>query len=213
MEDHVIITIARGYGSGGKTVGRMLAKELGINCYDREIIRMASEESGINEKYFNLADEKLKKTLMHKLMTNVYSGELISPESEDFVSDDNLFNFTAKVLKDLAEVESYVAIGRCADFVLRDNPDVISVFVHAPMEYCIPKAMERLYKSAEECEKYIRETDQYRGNFYRYYTGHTWNDAYNYDLCLDSSKLGFQGCVDAIRAYMAVRAKYKNAEK
>ena len=203
--DKVIITIARQYGSGGKTVGQMLAKDMGINCYSREILRMASDESGIREEMFNKADEKLRSTPLFGASKKVYKGQLISPESDGFVSDDNLFNYQAKIIKELAEKESCVIVGRCADFVLKERKDVVSVFVHAPMDYCIARGMERNDMDEKEMEKFIQKTDKYRGDYYHYYTGHVWNDARNYDLCLNSSKLGFDKCVEAIKAYINVR--------
>ena len=201
-----VITIARSYGSGGRTLGKLLAEELGINCYDREILRMASDDSGINEALFGQTDEKLKKSPLFRIARkNPYKGGVIPPESADFVSDDNLFNYQAKVIKELAEKESCVFIGRCADFVLKDRPDVMSVFIHAPQDYCLARGMERNSMTEKEMERFIAKTDKYRGDFYHYYTGRTWNDARNYDLCLDSSKLGFDKCVEAIKAYAKVR--------
>lgn len=204
--NNYVITIARQYGSGGKTIGEMLAKDLGIECYSREILKLASEDSGISEQLFAKVDEKLK-TRLFKLSKKVYEGKLISPESDDFVSDDNLFNYQAKIIKHLAETENCVIVGRCADFVLKDCPNVISVFVHAPKEFNVARAMERNCMSHREMEKFIEKTDKHRGDYYSYYTGRQWDNASNYDLCLDSSKLGFEGCVEAIKAYMKIRLK------
>ena len=117
---NTVITIARSYGSGGRTLGKLLAKELGINYYDRELIRMASDESGINEALFGEVDEKLKKSPLFRIVKRTYRGEIIPPESGEFVSDDNLFNYQAKVIRQLAEAESCVIIGRCADYVLKE---------------------------------------------------------------------------------------------
>lgn len=206
--EHVVITIARHYGSGGKTVGEMLAKELGINCYDREIIRMASDESGIAEGLFGQADEKLDNSPLRRIIKNIYDGQLFSPESEEFTSNDNLFNYQAKIVRELAQKESCVIIGRCADFILKDNPDAFSVFVHANAEFSLEKAKERIGLPDKEVEKQIAKINKYRADYYKYYTGHEWNDARNYDLCLDSSRLGFEGCVEEIKAYMQVRSKY-----
>lgn len=206
--DRVIITIARHYGSGGKTIGQMLAKELGINCYDREILRMASDDSGIAEGLFGQADEKLKNSHIRRIIKNIYEGQLIPPESDEFASYDNLFNYQAKVIRELADTESCVIIGRCADFVLKDCPNVISVFVHANKEFSHMQAKERIGLSDKEVEKYIAKTNKYRADYYKYYTGHEWNDARNYDLCLDSSKLGFDGCVEEIKSYMKIRQQY-----
>ena len=167
---------------------------------------MASDDSGINEMLFNQADERLKGTTLFGWAKKVYKGDLIPPESDDFVSDKNLFNYQAKVIKQLAEQESCVLVGRCADFVLKDYPNVVSVFVHAPMDYCIARSLERSSITSEkEMEKFILKTDKFRGDYYHYYTGRTWNDARNYDLCLDSSKLGFEKCVEAIKDYVKIR--------
>lgn len=202
---NIVITIARQYGSGGKTVGQMVAKELGIPLYGRDILRLASEDSGINERLFVEADERLKKKFLFGTPSNVYDGGLIKPDSADFVSDRNLFNYQAKIIKELAEKESCVIVGRCADFVLKDNPDVMSVFVHADEDFCFDRAMERNSMSEREMEKFIAKTDKYRGDYYKYYTGREWNDARNYDLCLNSGKLGFDKCMKEILAYRKIR--------
>lgn len=203
--EKVVICIARQYGSGGKTIGQMLAKDLGIRAYSRELLRLASDESGIREELFNRSDERLRNNPLFGASKKVYTGELIPPGKDGFVSDENLFNYEAKVIKDLADRESCVFIGRCADFVLRDRPDVVSVFVHASPEYCMARAMERNSMTEKEMEKFIARTDKYRGDFYHYYTGRSWYDARNYDLCLNSGKLGFEKCVEEIKAYIKVR--------
>ncbi len=200
-----VITIARQFGSGGKTIGENLAKELGINCYSREILRMASDESGIKEELFNANDEKISNGILSGISKNIYSGQLIAPNQKGFVSPENLFYYQAKIIKDLAEKESCVIIGRCADFVLKDYDNVISVFVHAPKEYCLERAAERVAFKGRELEKFVAKTDKYRGAFYKYYTGREWEDARNYDLCLDSSKLGFDRTGEVIKAYKNIK--------
>lgn len=202
---NVVITIARQYGSGGKTVGEMLAEDLGIHYYDKELMKLASDDSGINEALFVKADEKVKSSLLFRVAKNVYQGELIPPESDDFTSNDNLFNYQAKIIKELAKQESCVIIGRCADFVLRDYDNVLSVFVHAPEDFCLEQAAKKHSMSTRELEKYIARTDKHRAEYYKYHTGREWTDARNYDLCLDSSKLGFERCVEEIKAYIRVR--------
>lgn len=205
---NVVITIARHFGSGGKTIGEMLAEDMGIPCYALEIIKMASEESGISEALFNQADERLKRTPLSTRLGSTkaeYTGELIAPGSSQFVSDKNLFNYQAKVMRDLAEKESCVIVGRAADYVLKGNPNVVSVFVHASKEYCIQQTIERRAYTGKDVEKFIERTDRYRSDFYRYYTGQDWHDARNYDLCLNSERLGFEGCVEEIKSYIGIR--------
>ena len=207
MKEKVVITIARQYGSGGRTVGEMLAKRLDIHYYDKELMKLASEDSGINESLFANTDEKLKNTNLIKIAHRVYHGELISPESDDFVSTQNLFNYQAKIIKELAEQESCVIVGRCADFILKDYDNVLSVFIHAPHEYCMEQAAKKHSMPSKELERFILKTDKHRADYYKYYTGREWTDARNYDLCLDSSKLGYNRCVEEIISYMNVRFK------
>ena len=204
--DKVIITIARQYGSGGRTVGKMLAKRLEIPYYDRDIIRMASEDSGVNATLFQ--DEKKFHNLRSLLSGGYHGGALLSPESPDFTRDDNLFNYQAKIIRELAQEGSCVIIGRCADNILKEEPHAVRVFVHAPASFCLQEAMKVNSLPQREVEKKIAQTDEYRAKFYHYYTGKDWNDARNYDLSLDSSRLGFDGTVEAILAYIEVRRKF-----
>lgn len=205
--DNIIITIARQYGSGGKTIGKMYAEKHGIPCYGRDILRRASDESGISEALFGEVDEKLKSGSLFGTSKKIYRGELLSPSSPEFTSPQNLFNYQAKVIRDLADQSACVFIGRCADFVLADHKNVVSVFVHAPKDYCLVQAEERTSSAVGNLEKFVEKTDKFRADFYRYYTGKEWYDARNYDLCLDSSRLGFDGCVEAIEKYIEVRFK------
>lgn len=203
--ENVVITIARQYGSGGRTVGQMLAKRLGIHYYDKELLRLASDDSGISEALFANADEKIKATSLFRIAKSAYNGELIPPESEDFTSTDNLFNYQAKIIRRLAQEEACVIIGRCADYVLKDYDNVISVFVHAPHDYCMKQAAQKHSMSERELEKFINKTDKHRADYYKYHTGREWTDARNYDLCLNSARLGYDRCVEEIIAYARVR--------
>ena len=204
-----VITIARQYGSGGSTIGEMFADKLGIHFYDKELMKLASEDSGINERLFNTADEKVKQSVFSKMFKTekAYKGDVISPESGEFISDDNLFNYQAKVVKELAERENCVIVGRCADYVLKDYDHVLSVFIHGPKDFCMQEAAKKINLTGKELERFIAKTDKERADYYKYYTGREWTDARNYDLCLDSSKLGFERCVEEIIAYMNVRFK------
>lgn len=203
--DNIVVTIARQYGSGGKTIGEMYAKEMGIPCYGRNLLQMAADESGISEQLFMQLDEKLRNSPLLRMTTDVYDGKVIPPGQKDFVSAKNLFNYQAEIIKRLAKTENCVVIGRAADFVLKDDPNVVSVFVHASPEFNLARAMERNSMTTAEMEKFIASTDKYRAEYYKHYTGREWSDARNYDLCLNSGKLGFEKCVEEIKAYIKVR--------
>jgi len=204
MDKKIVITIAREYGSGGRTIGEMLAKELGIHFYDKELAKLASEDSGINEALFNTNDEKVKASKLMQLL-RPHNSELITPDSDEFTSEDNLFNLQAKVIRQLAERESCVIMGRCADYVLEDYDNVLSVFVHAPHDFKMEQAGLKISLKGKELERFIEKTDRQRAGYYKYHTGREWTDARNYDLCLNSARLGFEKCVEEIISYMKVR--------
>ncbi|WP_408070544.1 AAA family ATPase [Butyrivibrio sp. JL13D10] len=205
---NIVITIARQYGSGGRTVGKMLAEELGIHYYDKELSKVASEMSGINESYFVDADEKVKSRWKSKLSlhSTVYDGIVKKPGDSSLTSDENIFSNQAKAIKMLAEKgEPCVIVGRCADFVLKDYDNALRVFVHADHDFLMQEAGKVQSLTGKDLEKFIAQIDKARADYYEFHTGHVWTDALNYDLCLDSGKLGFEKCVEAIKAYAKVR--------
>lgn len=196
--DNYVITIARQYGSGGRTVGEMLSKKLGIAYYDKDIIRMASEDSGINETLFGRVDEYSTAKVPLFPKSSIYTGELQPPQSKAFTSDENLFAYQAKIIRELAETKSCVIIGRCSNYILRDCPNVLTVFIHASWDFRMEKAAEKLSKSPKEIEKFLQKDDKRKFEFCRRFTGKEWTDATNYDLCLDSSKIGYDKCIEEI---------------
>ncbi len=202
--EKIIITIARQYGSGGRTVGKMLAERLQIPYYDREIISMASEDSGINAALFQ--DEKKVHSLRALLTGGYHSNKLLSPESAGFTKDDNLFTYQAKIIRQLAEEGSCVLIGRCADHVLKEMPGVVRVFVHAPADFCLREAMKVNSQPENEVVKLIAETDT--TELVIISTIPEKNGSMPWIMIsLDSSRLGFDGTVEAILAYIEVRKK------
>ena len=205
--DNFVITIARQYGSGGRTVGEMLAKKLGIGYYDKDIIRMASEDSGIHETLFGRVDEysSARKPFFGK--NGIYSGELIPPQSKEFTSDENLFNYQAKIIRELAQKESCVIIGRCSNYILKDYPNVLRVFIHANWAFRMEKAAEKLSMSTKEIEKFLQKDDKRKDEYYRRFTGGKWKDATQYDLCLDSSRLGYEKCIEEIENQLQMMKK------
>lgn len=203
--ERFVIAITRTCGSGATSISKLLADDLGIEMYDRKLLQLASDDSGISEALFARADEHIKNSLLYRVSKKVYNGELIPPESDDFTSNDNLFNYQAKILKELAERESYICIGRAADYILRDYPNVITIFIYAPLEKCIDKEMDRLGIGRREAEKHVLTTDKYRREYYKYHTGREWEDPYNYDLCLNTGRLTYEQCVQIIKNYLSAR--------
>jgi cytidylate kinase len=200
-----VLAVTRTCGSGATTICKMLANDYKINIYDKQLLRLASEDSGINEELFHNADEEVKKTILYRVSKRVYNGELIPPESDNFTSDINLFNYQAKVLKELAEEESFIVIGRCGDYILRDRKNTISIFITADPEACIQHEMERLVCSRSKAIKHIKKTNKFRSDYYTYHTGLKWRNPDNYDLCINTSKIGYENTVALIKNYVTMR--------
>lgn len=185
-------------------MGRLLAKELGYEYYDREILRIASDESGISEELFNQVDET-KKMPLFRIARELYTGEVIPPDSDDFISNENLFRYQAKIIRELAATRSCVIVGRCANFILRGRENVINVFVTAPVVDCVRRVMETDGLDLEEAEKKIKKVDKRRADYFKYFTGREWHDAALYDLCLNTGHMDENKCVEIVRAYMDAR--------
>ena len=199
--DHFVIAITRTCGSGATSIGRILAKNLGVELYDRNILRLASDDSGISEELFARADEDQKQSLLFRASQKVYTGGLIPPEKEDFTSNNNLFNYQAKVLRELADESSYVVIGRAADYVLRDKPDLVRVYIYASREKCIQKEMNRQKIDWKAADRFISKTDKYRRDYYRYFTGQEWEKMQNYDLCIKTTQMTYEQAAKAIQDF------------
>ncbi len=202
---YFVIAITRTCGSGGGSIGKALAEAYGIDLYDRKLLRLAAEDSGINEAVFAHADEVTKKTLLYRVSRKVYDGELIPPESGNFLSDKNLFTYQAKILRELSERESYICIGRAADFVLADKPNVLRIYVDAPYQWRINHEMERQGIACSEAIRYIDQLDKYRNSYYTYHTGRKWKRPENYDLCIDTAHLGIENSVALIQEYIRLK--------
>lgn len=207
MENYVI-TIARGFGSGGKEIATKLAGLLQIPCYERQILTMASEMSGIDESEFVSVDEKLHGIYLTNRLKSVTNSTVIEPTEKDFVSDINLYNIQAEIIRNLAKTESCIIVGKCADYVLREYSNVISVYIEAPRHACVASIMNKMNVSEERAHQLIKRTDRYRSNYYKYYTGgKDWTNPINYHLVLNSDRIGREDCVDLIKEYINIKFK------
>lgn len=204
-EKRLIVTIGRQYGSGGSEIGKRLAQMLDIHCYDKNILRMNSSESGIKESYFHLADERAGNKLLYKIISGLVPEQGAPSFGADLVSADNLFRFQSEVIRKLAAEESCVFIGRCADYVLEGKEGLVRIFLYADMEARVERIREKKLFEEKEILKNIRRIDKERRDYHRYYTGRSWEDVENYDLMMNTAKLGVDGTVDAILGYLRNR--------
>lgn len=204
-ENRFCITIERGFGSGGKTVGAMLAERLGVEYYDRDLSRLSSEFSGIDERLFVQFDQNVRSRLFRKYSPADLEA-ILSPDDEKFVSDDNLFRLQARVINNLANRENCIIIGRCSGFVLRGKPNLLRVYIHAPLVNCTDNAQERYGLSQDEARQMVLKADANRRKYFKYYTGGLdWSDSVNYDLTINTAELSFEQAADMVMAAMKIR--------
>lgn len=201
MSEKYIICLGRQYGSGGHKVGKYLSDMLGIDYYDKEIIEAASQQSGIKTCHFERADEKAPGSLSHLLSTSLFSVGGTFP-CNNSLSNDNIFMHQAAVIRDLAEKGSCIIVGRCADYILRDMENVISVFVSSPMQQRVSRIMSREGLDACHAEEKARKMDKLRRSYYNYYTDKSWGDASSYNLLIDTSILGEEQTACFIRDFV-----------
>ena len=183
----IIITIGRQFGSGGLLVANKLGEKLGIPVYDNELITKAAQDSGFDIEFFKRSDEK----------KSIFSFSSIF-SSENFMSDSGLFNMQCETICSIAEQGPAIIVGRCTDYVLRENRNVISVFLTSPIEARADRVMERDGLCYEEAIAKIEKKDKSREAYYNYFTFGNWGVASTYDLCIDSSILGIDGTADLI---------------
>ena len=187
LEKHTVITISREYGSGGRYIGRLVADKLGIKFYDRDLVEKLSEKTGLSTEY--IENNEQKRGMLDALNSGCYYN---------LTNADELFVQESELINDLAKNESCVIIGRCSDFILKDNKDVINIFVYSTMENKIERAVERYNLSKKEAEKEIKNIDKLRSNHYKHYTGKVWGENKNYDLCINSDTFGVEKAADMI---------------
>ncbi len=204
--NNYVITIARGFGSGGKEIGLKLAADLQIPCYDRQLLTMASDKSGIDESIFVETDERLRGKYIANFLRRMPVKNVLEPSEKGFVSDVNVFNIQAELIRILAKSESCIIIGKCADHILKEYDNVISVYIEAPREACVRSIREKMHVSEKRAHQLIQSTDKYRAKYYSYYTGgKDWTNPINYDIVLNSDRVGRDKCVELVKDYIGVR--------
>ena len=203
--DNIIINVGRQLGSGGHDIGRMLALDFGAKYYDRELLNLAAKESGFSEKFFEENDERkgFLKGLFN-VQTSHFSGGSLYKSN---FSQESLFQFQSDAIRKAAAESSCVFVGRCADYILRDFPNVVNIFVTASMDYRIRQIMNKQHLNEEAARSYIEKRENQRAEYYNYYTGKKWGHAASYDLCIDSSVLGIMETEKLIAEFIRKRFK------
>ena len=184
-----VITISREFGSGGRTIGRKEAEKLGIPCYDAELIQKIAEESGYTADYIREEGEYAPGGWLSTVFTDRTVG---------LTNQDKLWNIQSRVIEELAEKGSFVIVGRCADYILRDKAHCLNVFIHASMDKRAERIVKEYGERDQTQEQRLKEKDKRRAAYHRFYTDMKWGHAQNYHICLDSGELGIEKCVELI---------------
>ena len=205
--ENFIVTFARGFGTGGKEIASMLAKDLGIHCYENRILTLASQMSGLDEKLFLDINERIRSNGgFTGFLKGLPRSRQYIARNEKFVSDDRLFEYQSQIIRNLADQESCVIVGKCADYVLKGRKNVVSIYIEAPRAFCLERTMQRMKVSADVAAATIENTDKYRADYYKYYTkGNYWTNPVNYDMTLNSEKVGIAGCVKMIEEDLVMK--------
>ena len=199
-----VINIGRQLGSGGRAIGKRLSQELGIAYFDKEILTIAARESGFCTEVFERSDEQkgFFRSVLGNLVPMMSSG---GDFYNNQLSDEHLFPLQAEAIRKAAQQQSCIFIGRCADYILRDHPRHINLFFTANLEDRVARMASEKGITAEQAEELIEKTDRRRADYYNYYSGKTWGAAESYDLCINTSHLGFEGTAKMLIEYIESR--------
>ncbi len=212
MADKLAITIGRQFGSGGREIGMRVGEILGIKVYDKELLTMAAEKKGINPDYLRRVDEKAANSLLYTL---AMGGSLYGARhlGVDVPINDQLFIAQTEIIKEAAESDSAIFIGRCADYILRNHPHRLSFFIYSDFESRVNRIAKRHDISAKEAEALINKTDKKRISYYNFYTGKKWGKFENYHMSLDSSLLGVEGTAQMIAQLIKIYTSEKDEDR
>ena len=207
MKTNCVITIGRQFGSGGRYVGRMLAEKLGIPFYDKELLSEAAKQSGICEEIFEDHDEKPTRSLLFNLVTGMQVHGDAGSYYMDMPLNHKIFLAQFDAIRSIADKGPCVIVGRCADYVLRDDPNValVNLFVHAPLAARIRRESARTNTTPAEAEKRIRQVDKERAAYYNFFSSKRWGDAQAYDLCVNTDGLEISEVAKLVLRYLELR--------
>ena len=201
MNEKFVINIGRQLGSGGREIGEKLASQFGIAFYDKELIRLASKESGLGKEFFEKADEKESHSFIGGLLglrTNISNEVYVN----NYLSNETFFKIQSDVIRDLAEEKSCLFVGRCDDYILRDHPRCINVFITADTDDRVKRVVRDQQLTEEKAQEVIEKTDKKRSGYYNYFSNKVWGAAASYHLCINSSVLGIDETVAFISRFI-----------
>jgi cytidylate kinase len=204
MRNNKIITITRQYGSGGHHIGKTLAQTLNLPFYDKELISIAAKESGISPEVFEQVDEKATNSLLYSLSMGVYNYGNGFSSMGDLPVNDRLYILQHKIIKELADKENFVVVGRCADHILKDRDNVVKVFIYADIDSRVKRAVERKEIDPARAKQAVLKADKSRANYYSFYSGKKWGLADNYDLCINTTHISTEQAVEIILSYIDI---------
>lgn len=210
---NTVITVGRQYGSGGRFVARKLAEKLGIPYYDKELLNLAAKESGICEEMFEDHDEKPTRSLLFSLVTGMQMRGETGGVYMDMPLNHKIFLAQFEAIRSVAAKGPCVIVGRCGDYVLRDQPNVVRVFIKAGMEDRKERAVTYYGVDSAKAEDVIRKADKQRASYYNYYATANWGAVDNYDLCVDTGAVGVDGAVDTIVHFVELQEKFRREKK
>ena len=205
MSQNIIITIARQFGSGGHEIGRRLAEKLDIPIYDKELITHAAEESGLSEEILHYFDEKPTNSLLYSLSTGSYSMSDGGVVNYSLPVNQQVFQAQFDAIRSLSEKSSCVIVGRCADYVLEKHEGLVSVFLYADLNDRMARVAEYDHISLPEAKNRINKSDKRRANYYNFYSGKKWGMAGTYDLCINTSVIGYDNAVELIAQFVEMK--------
>lgn len=207
-----VITIGRQFGSGGRQVGKLLAEKWQIPYYDKEILALAAKESGIGAELFESHDEKPTKSLLFSLVMGMQFRESPGEFYMDMPINHKIFLAQFDTIRRIASQGPCVIVGRCADYVLRDNPRAVNIFIHAPLKDRVKRAVEVYQVPEDKAEETVLKTDKQRASYYNYYATGKWGQVENHHLSIDSAAVGIEGAAEIVASFVTAREALQKAE-
>ncbi len=202
MAKKFTITLGRECGAGATLIAQTLSEDLNIPYYDKDIFRMVSDRSGVLEEFFHVNNERPGNNLLYKFIKDLNPKQQKPSLGKDIVSPDNLFRFQSELILELAENETCMIVGRCADYILRDHDNVVKVFVCGDPDSKVRRMMNTFSLDRNAAVERIKDTDKQRRKYYNYYTGKVWDAAVNYDLCLHTGSMTIKEAAEVIKCYL-----------